>query len=161
MDLRRFPLGIFERRRRQWRQFRPLDLLEQFPAAFADMAHGPVVEVLQQFRDRGVQIGEVEEAPMAQPGQDPAFNDQYRSLNLALVPGLAAPGRQDRRVVMLGHGGKGLVERRLEPQRLDDAGLQIVADNRLRDPAKKVQGSTLALDPVRQFLAEAGKGERE
>jgi hypothetical protein len=40
---------------------------------------------------------------------------------------LAAASRQNRRVVVLGHGGKGLVERWLEPQRLDDPGLQIVA----------------------------------
>jgi len=130
MHLSRFPLRIFERRRRQWRQGRSFDLLEQIPAAFADMAHGAVVQILQQHRDRGIEIAETEEAPIAQPGPDPAFHDQNRALDLAVVPWLAASGRQDARVVMSGHGGEGLVERRLEPQRLGDADLEIVADDR-------------------------------
>ncbi|WP_245274246.1 hypothetical protein [Mesorhizobium sp. L103C105A0] len=115
MHLRRFPLRIFERRRER-RQSRPLDLLEQFAAAFADMAHGAVVQILQQHRDCDIEIAETEEAPVAQPGQEPALDDQHRALDLALVARLAASGRQDRRVVMFGHGGEGLVERRLEPQ---------------------------------------------
>lgn len=36
------------------------------------------------------------------------------------------------------HGGKGRVRRRLEPQRLCHTGLQVVADDRLGDAAKKV-----------------------
>lgn len=56
---------------------------------------------------------------------------------------------------------EGLVERRLEPQRLGDAGLQIVADDRLRYPTEEGECPALALDPVRQFLAEAGMGEGE
>ena len=62
MHLRRFPLGVFERRRRQGAERRPLDLLEQFAAAFADMAHRPVVQFLQQIGDRRVELGQREEA---------------------------------------------------------------------------------------------------
>lgn len=52
MDLRRLPLGVFERCRRQRLQGSPLDLLEQFAATLADMAHRPVVQLLEQFGDR-------------------------------------------------------------------------------------------------------------
>lgn len=45
--------------------------------------------------------------------------------------------------------------------RRHDTGLQIVADDRLRHPAEEVQGPALPLDPVGQFLAEAGMGESE
>ena len=96
---------------------------------------------------------------MAQPGQNPALDNQHRAFNLALVARLAAAGRQNRRVVVLGHGGKGLVERRLEPQRLDDPGLQIVADDRLGNPAEVRQGPGLAFDPIWQSLTEARHSE--
>lgn len=56
--------------------------------------------------------------------------------------------RAAARAEMLGHGGKGLVERRFEPQRLDDPGLQIVADDRFGNPAEVRQGPGLAFDPV-------------
>ena len=96
---------------------------------------------------------------MAQPCQNPALNNQYRAFNLALVARLAAAGRQNRRVVVLGHGGKGLVERRLEPQRLDDGGLKIVADDRLGNSAEVRQGPGLAFDPIWQLLTEARHSE--
>jgi hypothetical protein len=68
---------------------------------------------------------------------------------------LAAAGRQDGGVVVLGHGGKGCVQRRLEPQRLGNPGLQIVADHRLGDPTEEAERPHLAVDPVRQPLAKA------
>lgn len=62
MDFGPFPPGIFERMSRQRSQRRTLELLEQFMAEFADMPHRPVVEILQQHRDRGVELGQTEEA---------------------------------------------------------------------------------------------------
>ena len=60
---------------------------------------------------------------------------------------------------MLGHRSEGRIDRRLEPQRLGDAGLQIVADDALRHAAEEGERLGLALDPVRQRLAEARHGE--
>ena len=51
------------------------------------------------------------------------------------------------------------VEHRLEPQCLDDPGLQIVADDRFGNPAEVRQGSGLAFDPIWQSLTEAGHSE--
>lgn len=52
------------------------------------MAHRPMVQLLQQIGDRSIEIGQVEEPPMAQPCQNPALNNQHRAFNLALVRGL-------------------------------------------------------------------------
>ena len=60
---------------------------------------------------------------------------------------------------MLGHGRKGLVEGRLEPQCLGNAGLQIVTHDRLGRAAEEPQSSHLTFDPVGQLLAEAGMTE--
>ncbi|WP_425294121.1 hypothetical protein [Mesorhizobium delmotii] len=68
-------------------------------------------------------------------------------------------GRQDGGVVMLGHGGKGRVQRRLEPQRLGNPGLQIVADDRLGDPAEEAESPHLAVDPVLWLKLAKGEGQ--
>jgi hypothetical protein len=60
---------------------------------------------------------------------------------------------------MFRHGGKGLVERRLEPQRLGDPSLEVIADDRLRNAAEVRQGPGLAFDPIGQPLREAGHGK--
>jgi hypothetical protein len=52
---------------------------------------------------------------MAQPRQDPTFDDQNRTLDLAFVARIAAARWQNRRVVMFGHSRKGWVERRFKP----------------------------------------------
>lgn len=113
------------------------------------MAHRPVVQLLEQFGDRRVELGDREEESIPQPRQNPALDNQHRAFDLGLVARLAAAGRQDGGVVMLGHGGKGRVQRRLEPQRLDDTGLQVVAHDRSGDAAEEGERSYLALDPVR------------
>jgi hypothetical protein len=59
------------------------------------MAHRPIVQLLQQTADRSIEIGQVEEPPMAQPCQNPALDNQHRAFNLALVARLAAAGRQN------------------------------------------------------------------
>jgi len=56
VNLRRFPLGVFERLARQRRQRGALDLLEQLPAGFDDMAHRSVVQLLEQLPNRDVEI---------------------------------------------------------------------------------------------------------
>jgi hypothetical protein len=156
MDLCGFPFGVFERHIRQRRQCRPFDLLEQTPAGLAELTHRPVVQVLQQNADGGIQIGETEESPMAKPRQYPALDDQHRAFDLGLVARLAAARRQNRRVVVLRHGGKGLIERRLKPQRLGHARLQVIADDRFGNAAEVRKSPALAFNPIRQPLAEAG-----
>ena len=79
------------------------------------MAHGPIIEINQQVRDRSIEIRQAEEAPIAQTRQDPALYYQHSALDLSFVAWSPAPGWQDRRIVMLGHRCKGRAERGLEP----------------------------------------------
>ena len=65
MHLGGLPLGVFEWLARQRRHGFALDLLEQLPAGFTYMAHRPIVQLLQQTSDRAVEIGQIEEPPMA------------------------------------------------------------------------------------------------
>ena len=66
VDLRGLPLGVFEGRLGQGRQRGALDGLEHL--APAEMAHGPVVEFVQEDPDRRVELPEREEAPVPEAG---------------------------------------------------------------------------------------------
>ena len=123
------------------------------------MAHGTAVQVIKQNRDRRVQIDQTEEAPVSEPSQYPSLDDQHCSFDLGFVARFTASGRKDSRIIMFGHGREGGVERGLKPQRLGDACLQVITHDRLGDPSEEAQRTLLALDPVWQFLAEAGAGE--
>ncbi len=90
MNLGGLPLGIFEGRIRQGFEGRLLQLLEQFAAAFADVTHRSVVQILQKLGDRGIELGQREEGPVPQPGEDPALHDQHGAFDLGLVPRFAA-----------------------------------------------------------------------
>ena len=48
------------------------------PAA-GQLLEGPLVEVCEQLGDRPVELGQAEEAAVAQARQDPALNQQYRA----------------------------------------------------------------------------------
>lgn len=115
MDLGMLPFGIFEGFWRQHLQSGPLDLVKKIAARLADPAHRAVIEVYQQFSDGHVQRLDREELHVAQPGQDPAFDDQHGALDLALVAGLARPRGQHGRVVMRRHVGEGLCDRGFKP----------------------------------------------
>jgi len=43
-----------------------------------------LVQVSQQLADRRVELGQAEEAPVAQPGQNPAFDDLNPDFDLRL-----------------------------------------------------------------------------
>jgi hypothetical protein len=51
----------------------------------------PVVQILQQFADRGVELGEAEEAAMPQPRQDPALDQLDPGLDLGFIPRFPRP----------------------------------------------------------------------
>ena len=72
------PFGVLIGLVRQRHQGRPIDGLEELPAAGAELAHQAGIEFIDQRADRRVQLGEREEAPVAQPRQDPALDDQHR-----------------------------------------------------------------------------------
>ncbi len=58
---------------------------------FGQMAHRPVVQLLEQFGDRRVELGNREEGSIPQTCQYPALHDQHRALDLSV---LSSPGLQ-------------------------------------------------------------------
>ena len=80
------PLRVFVGRRGQRLQRRALDVLEQLPAAGAEVAGDALVERNDQLAERRVQFGEREEPPVAQPRHDPALRHLDGDLDLGLVP---------------------------------------------------------------------------
>lgn len=62
----------------------------------------PRVERDQQLPDRGVQLGDTEEAAVAQGGQDPPLGHQHIGLDNGLIPRLARAGGYDRGAIVLG-----------------------------------------------------------
>lgn len=83
-----FYFGVFERLAGERRQCGAFDLLEHLAAGLPDMAHRPIVQLPQQTADRGIEIGQVEDPPMAQPGQNLALDNQHRAFNQPLSRGL-------------------------------------------------------------------------
>ena len=83
-----------------------------------------------------VQLGEAEEAAIAQAGQDPALDDLDADFDFRLVPRFARPRRHDRGVVMGRHAGIGAVDLGIVQAGLDDAGLEVVRHHVRRHAAE-------------------------
>jgi hypothetical protein len=81
------------------------------PAA-GQLLERALVQIGQQHGDGPVQLGQAEEAPVAQPRQDPALDHLHADLHLGLVarvrPGApAAPPRRSARPAPASAGGVG------------------------------------------------------
>ena len=84
------PFGILVGLGRQRLQRRPLDRLEQLARGSCRRLRIDLgVELRHALADRGVQLGEREEAPVAQPRQHEALDDLHGDLHLRLVARLA------------------------------------------------------------------------
>src|SRR6266404_7070293 len=79
------PFGVLIGLGRQRHQGRTIDRIEELAAAGTELAHQTNVELADQDADRDVQLGEREEALIAQPRQDPSLNDENRRLDLGLI----------------------------------------------------------------------------
>ena len=101
------------------------------------MPRHAVVERRDQLTDGGVQLGEREEAPIAQLGDDPARRHLHGDLDLRLVARLVGPRRNDGGVVVRRHLGIAAIHRRLVEARLGDAGLQVVGHHHRRHAVEK------------------------
>src|SRR5829696_943806 len=68
------PLGVDVSLGRQRAECRPIKLVEQLAATDAEAAHWPAVELAEQRQDRAVQLGQREEALVAQTREDPTLD---------------------------------------------------------------------------------------
>lgn len=138
------PFGVLIGLGRQRHQGRTIDGVEELAAAGTELAHQAGVEFVDQDADRNVQLAEREEAPVAQPRQNPSLDDKNRRLHLGLIARLAGPRRHNGGAVMGGKILVGPVDTWLVAAHHRHLGLQIVADERLRHPAQEVSASTWA-----------------
>ena len=79
------PFRIAVGRRRQRIERRAIEHLQQLVAALADVAHDLGIDRRYAVTDRGVQLGQREEALVAQLRQHEALDDLHRDLDLRLV----------------------------------------------------------------------------
>ncbi len=100
-------------------QVRPVEGRKQIGAAGIVAAHDAHVQLVQKPPDCDVQIGQREEAQVAQPRQNPALSDLYSDLHLRLVTRLVGTRGQDGGTVMSGHLGIGPVQPRIEAVSLE------------------------------------------
>ena len=157
-DRRLAPVGMDEGLRRQRQHRRTLDRLEEVLTRGAEVAADARVQAGDLLPDGGVQFLEAEEAPVAQPRDDPALDQQDRGLDLGLVAGLVGASGQDGRAVMGGHLGVAAVDLGLVEARADHAGLQVVGHDQRRHRAEGGEGAGVGADPVGQRLAPARLG---
>lgn len=107
-----FGIGIACCRKRPQR--RTIDLLEQLPPRAPDTAQNPtIVEIGQQFGNRGVHLGQAIEDAMAQTAEKPALDDPHGRLDFRLVARAARPCREHRAVVVGRHPGIAAVDLRI------------------------------------------------
>ena len=88
VDPAALPLGVFVGLGRQGLQCWPVELLEEGPPAGCPAAQRPVVEIVEQLADRGVEIEQREEPPVPQPRQIQRPTTWTPTSTLALSLGL-------------------------------------------------------------------------
>ncbi len=112
-DPRSFEVGIFEGSARQRPQRRPIEQVEPAAARTLEFLERPVVELAEQLPNGSVEFGQTVEAPMPQPGKNPALDQQHGGFHFGLVLRFARPRRQDSAAVMLGQRFVGAIGNRL------------------------------------------------
>ncbi len=90
--------------RQQRQQRRTLDRLEQRPAARAQVAHRPVVQVGNQLADGAIQLGQRKEPAMPQPGENPTLHHLDGNLDPSGSPLAIPPFGTDRFAMALSRG---------------------------------------------------------
>ena len=84
-----FPFGKHIGFAWQRAQRRPVERFETAGAAAFQFAKPTIIEPLQKFRDRKIEIGETEELALAQRREDPAFDQSTPASTLALSRGFS------------------------------------------------------------------------
>jgi hypothetical protein len=107
-------------------QNRSVESLEPFAAVARQFLEGAAIEVFEQFGDGDIDLVQAEETPVAQAGQNPAFDDLDAHFNLGLVLRLSRSRRENYRPVMGCEIQRGPVGPRLVAVRLEDQRFGIV-----------------------------------
>src|SRR5258708_6125018 len=104
------------------------------------------------------QLGQGEEAPVAQLAEHEARDDADGGLDLGLVARAANARRQHDEAVVIGEILIRPVDARLVARRLGDAGFEIIGHSSLRHTAEKFECVDVRTNPVGERLAPARLG---
>ena len=135
-----------------------IECLEGFLPVARQPLERPAVQVFQQGPDALIQVGQGEERVVAQPRQDPAFNDLYAHLRFGFILGLVGPCRQHRDLIVRRQLLVAGVQVRIVPTGLADTATEIIGDCYLRNTAEVLKGTHMTHQPVLQPLAPGGFG---
>ncbi len=117
-----------------------------------ELLEGPGVEFLHQRGDDQIGLVQVEEGPVPQGSQHPAFDVEHVVFHERFVPGLGRARRNDRHAVVLGHLLVTGVDFRFVEAGRGHAGLQVVRNQDRGDTAQEEEGPDVGADPVLQAL---------
>src|ERR1700716_2058645 len=117
-----------------------LDLIEQRTPAGPQMPRHAVVELRDQFPCGSVELGQREEALIAQLGGDPTSRNLNRNFNFRFITWLSWTCWNYCGAVVMRHLGICAVHRRFVEARLRNARPQVVGNDLRRDAAEKFQG---------------------
>ena len=117
------------------------------------------VDFLEKDPDRPVQLGEVEEGPLAKLGQDPAGHQEDRLFGGSLVPGTSDARRKDRHGVVFRHLPVGLVGERLVKIGRRDPALEVIGDQEGGNAFQEREAADMGTDPAGQLLARRRLGK--
>ena len=105
-----------------------------------------------------VEFGQAEEAPVAQPREDPSFDDLHGDFDLRLVARVSRAGREHRHVVVIAELFDQAVGRRLVAVGPGDQGARLVRHDQARHAADELQRIDDRAHPVGAVLR--GRGAR-
>jgi hypothetical protein len=146
------PFGDFIAARGQRAQRGTIELLEERPPGDAERPQRPAVEGDEELADRGVELGEAEEAAVAQYRQDPPLGHEHVGLDDRFVPRAAGAGRHDGRSVELRELEVGAIDDGLVAARLGDAAEQVIGHKDRRAALKIFEHPHVGADPGCQVL---------
>ena len=159
MDLGLLPAGQFKPcdRKRTERRLLPGEE-EILSRSGATVLEGTGVELLEKDPDRPVQLGEIEEDPLPEFGQDPAGHQEDRLFCGSLVPWTFDARRKNRHGVVLRHLPVGLVGEGLVEIGSGDPALQIIGNQEGGNASQEREAADMGTDPAGQLLTRGGLG---
>ena len=152
------PVGELVAGRRQRAQQRTVELLEERATRDTELAHGSCVERCEPLPDRGVELGEAEEAAVPEHGEDPPLGHQHIRLDDRLIARPTCAGGHDCRAVVLREVEIGAVDDRLVAAGRGDAAAEVVGHEDRRGAAEELHHAGVGADPRRQILGRARLG---
>src|SRR5260221_835147 len=132
------------------------DIIEQRTPAGSQMPRRSGVELRDQFPDGSIELGQREEAPIAQLRDDPTSRNLDSNLDFRFILRAAWTCWNHCGAVVMRHLGICAVHRRLVETSLRNARLQVVRNDLRRDAAEKTEGPHVRVDPVAKTLRESG-----